>query len=134
MNSILDSLGSLYGLPGYALVALSCIVLGYVLRALRFFPNQGIPLACVLWAMVLNPLLANGRTAADSPRVWLLKNILIGMIVGFLAWILHKLILRRFEDKIAGLAKFLGDEADPAAAAPPSAPKMPDYPSLPPKA
>jgi hypothetical protein len=110
MNDLVSWLGKLYGLPGYVLVALSCIVLGYILRAARSFPNGAIPLACVLWAATLTPILSDATPAGVSHTEWRLRCALIGMVVGFCAWVFHRAVLSRFEDRIPGLSKILGED------------------------
>lgn len=95
-----DALGSLYGAPGYVIVFLSTVVFGYVLRAIKRFPNAGIPLAVVLWGAVCNIMLADVYSPPQSLRLWLTKNLLIGFILGFAAWTFHRAFLKRFEDKL----------------------------------
>ena len=91
-------LNQLYGLPAIALVFLSCIVLGYVLKLVKGFPNDGIPLAVILWGAILLPLLTEYKPG--GLRIWLLKNILVGVIAGFIAWLFHNKILAKIEDKL----------------------------------
>ena len=98
MSDIFDYLNKLYGMPGYALVAISCIA---------------IPLSCVFWAMVINPILADAPPAGASHRVWYFKCAIIGMIIGFAAWTFHRVVLNRFEDKIPGFKKLMGEDDPP---------------------
>jgi hypothetical protein len=102
LESLLDTLSNflngLYGIPATALVALTCIVWGYVLRFVKSFPNNGIPLAVILWGAILLPVIADGNSKLPF-RVWLVKNILVGLVTGFVAWIIHKQALSRLEDK-----------------------------------
>jgi hypothetical protein len=93
-------LGLLYGLPGYVLVCLSCIVVGYIFKLWKNFPNTGIPAICVAWGMIFNPLIATAPQAGTSVRVWLVTNTLVGMVVGGVAWVIHNTIIKRFESKI----------------------------------
>ena len=113
MSDIFTALNSLYGIPADVLIALSCIVLGYILRAIPDFPNRGIPLACVLWAMVLNPILSAPPGPGMSLRQWVVRNALAGMIIGFAAWVFHKAIIARFEDKVPGLKTLIGEDGEP---------------------
>lgn len=98
-----DAMGSLYGAPGYVIVFLSTIVFGYVLRAIKRFPNAGIPVAVVLWGAVCNIMLADVYSPPASLRLWLTKNLLIGFIIGFVSWSFHKVFLKRFEEKLPWL-------------------------------
>jgi len=107
VKQIEDFLGTIYDLPGYMLVGLSCIVFGYCLRFLKKFPNDGIPLACMLWGMIFNPLIADERPTDASLRVWLVRHILMGLIIGAGAWLTHKYLLSRFEASIPGFGSLL---------------------------
>jgi hypothetical protein len=106
MNSIetaLDQattlLEKLYGLPAIALVLVSCIFLGYILRVITIFPNKGIPLAVILWGGVFFPAIADA-TSNFPFRVWLIRNLLMGLMIGVVAWLLHNQVLSRLEDRL----------------------------------
>ena len=111
VEQILHGLNVVNGLPGHAVVGLSCIIMGYTLRFIKRFPNDGIPLACILWGMAFNPMIADVRLPGTSLRIWLVRNALLGLIIGGGAWMLHKYLLSRIEDKIPGLSQKLA-EAD----------------------
>ena len=104
-----DFVGSIYDLPGYMLVGLSCLIFGYCLRFVKKFPNDGIPLACMLWGMVFNPLLASERPTTMPLRLWLARNILVGLVIGAGAWLTHKYLLSRIESSIPGLGTLLAN-------------------------
>lgn len=93
-----DFLGQLYGLPGYVLVCLSCIVVGYLLKLWPKFPNAAIPLVCVLWGVIFNPLIAPFSATHSPLRIWLVTHMLVGTVVGLIAWLIHNKILKRFEN------------------------------------
>lgn len=96
LNSILNKLAGSH----YALVLVSCIVIGYILKGWKTFPNEAIPVVVVLWGGAFLTLIAD--PAADSLGLWTwrIKNFLLGIVVGFIAWLIHNQILARFEDKI----------------------------------
>lgn len=96
-NSI-DYLQKLEGAPAILLVVLSAIVLGYVLRRIKGFPNNGIPVVVVLWGGIIYPLIADANNDLTL-RVWLVRNVAIGLIAGFVAWIFHNKILKPYLDK-----------------------------------
>lgn len=108
LTQLVDLLARLGGLPGFAMVFLFCLVTGFVLKRISRFPNNGIPVAVVLAGMVLNSLIADPRTDALPFRVWIVKNILFGGIIGFLAWLAHN--QRR---RIPIVKNFIGDDDDP---------------------
>jgi hypothetical protein len=94
-------LNQLYGLPAAALVFCSCIVVGYILRFIKSFPNNGIPVVAILWGGLVMSLIADSRATTMPLRVWIVRNILVGMVIGMLAWIVHKAVLSKLEDWIA---------------------------------
>jgi hypothetical protein len=103
LDSAVDLLNKLYGLPAIAIVMLGCLALGYLLRFIKAFPNDAIPVVCILFGAVLLPTLADARGPMPL-RIWLVKNAMLGLIVGCLAWITHNILLSRLEDWLA--AKF----------------------------
>ena len=116
-QTILDLLHTLWGLPGYALVYLSCIVFGYMAKASRLVPdNDKIPLLIFLWGTVWNLLLADTRAPGASLRLWIARNLILGFIIAGLAWATHYQWLKGwldpklFPEPNLGLAPNLGLE------------------------
>jgi hypothetical protein len=102
LDQVVDLLDRLNGLPAIALVLISCLALGYVLRLVRRFPNDAIPLAVILWGMAAMPLLSDFRTSGiQSLRIWLVRNVVLGLVVGFAAWAIHNRLLSAVEDWLA---------------------------------
>lgn len=104
MNQIDQAIGwlnQLYGLPAAALVLISCLAVGYVLRFIKRFPNDGIPVAVVLWGAVAMTLVADSRATSMSLRVWIVRNVLVGLAIGFISWLVHNLLLSKVEDWLA---------------------------------
>lgn len=121
VGQLVDLLGMLYGVPGYVLVCLSCIVVGYMFKLYPKFPNDAIPAVCVLWGMILNPLIAVAPQVNTSPRVWLVTHTLVGMIVGGAAWFLHSRVIKKFEHLIPVLGPMVAAASEDTAPKPPSA-------------
>jgi len=114
MDSLEDLLGILdkvQGLSGAALICFSCIIVGYLLRFIRSFPNDGIPLVVILWGALFNLLLADPYVAGSSLRVWTVKNFLVGLIYGAIAWGVHYWALSKIEDYISKKFPAVGDTA-----------------------
>lgn len=109
INELVEFLNHLYGLPGIALVALMCLLGGYFLKSQHWFPNQGIPTALVILGAALLPLISDFRDSPLPLRVWLVRNLVVGALVGLGTWAFHRLILKRIEDKIPWLGQFLRD-------------------------
>ena len=89
IETILDFLGKLYGIPGYLLVVVSCVALGYVLKAWPKFPNAAIPAVSMLWGACFNVLLMDGEPNGVSHRKWIAQNLLVGVVAGVAACILY---------------------------------------------
>lgn len=93
----------LMGAPAGVLVLLACIAVGYTLKLIKRFPNDGIPLAVVLCGMIFFALIAPEREFTDSLRIWIARNLILGMIIGFASWLLHNKVLWMIEEKIPWL-------------------------------
>lgn len=107
----------LAGAPSGLLVFALCIAAGYVWKVIRVLPNRFIPLVVMLTGAVLHPALT--YAADQAGPVWV-RSAVVGFIIGFLAWLFHRLILKRIEDKLG--AK-LEDDSDPQAFVKPPEPK-----------
>lgn len=96
-NQASELLGKLNGAPAGMLDFVLCIALGYALRWIKRFPNDAIPIVIILWGGLFLLLIAE-----DAPvklRIWMGRNLGIGIIIGVAAWLFHKLVLRRVEKK-----------------------------------
>lgn len=107
LESAQSILSKLYGLPGGVLVLLSCIAVGYVLRLWKWFPDKAIPVVAIIWGPIFNTLLADPKSDDLPLRVWICKNVLVGLLIGVIAWVVHNKVIARFEDKIPFLGKQL---------------------------
>lgn len=123
MDWITELNDQLIGAPAVALVVLGCIAIGYALRLARKFPNDAIPLTVIIAGSALFMLLAPDRTNGMQMRVWLTRNFLIGLILGFLAWRIHARGLKQLEDKIPFLKGILSTDAEAAPPPPPNPPQ-----------
>jgi len=145
-NHYLDQLASA---PSLLLVLLSCLIIGWVLKALPKFPNAAIPMVVVLAGVILVMLVQPERPATLSVRVFRTRGAMIGLIIGFASWALHYYVLYRLESLpwFAGVFKSqsassfspLGTNPKfstgggiyvPPAAQPPASPKPPQRTSL----
>lgn len=109
LDYAISLLNAISSLPGHVLVGLTCLIVGYALRFIRRFPNDGIPLVSILWGMVINPLLADVRESGTPLRLWLARNIMVGLVIGAVTWALHRYILKKIEEKIPILGPALAD-------------------------
>lgn len=126
MEKLIEFNDKLAGAPVGVLVFFFVIAFGYVLKALRSVPNNLIPLAVICAATVLFMFGAPTKNADMATRIWLVRNFLIGFAIGFVAWMAHKLVLKRIEKK---LGLFLGpDDSNPRAFVNPNPPATPAQP------
>ena len=95
MDTLLKINDQLMNAPAGVLVALFAIALGYILKGADFFPNSRIPLVVVLVCAVVFPALLY---SSDHQGSNVLRNIIVGFIIGFVAWTLHARILSRWLD------------------------------------
>ena len=87
----------LMGAPSGVLVAIFAIAIGYILKTIPKFNNRFIPVVVVTFCTVAFMLVA--PAAPDMAlRIWLVRNFMLGVIIGFLAWTFHAQLLRRFVD------------------------------------
>lgn len=107
LNSIVGWLQKLEGLPAIALSWLVCWAVGYALRFIKRFPNEGIPVAVILFGGLFYPLIADANNTLTL-RVWIVRNAGLGLIVGASAWLLHRYVLTRIEDKFPAIGALLG--------------------------
>lgn len=126
LDRLVDLLHQLYGLPADLLVGLLCIVVGYVLRLIKSFPNNAIPLCCVILGAVFLPIIEEPCPAGTTLIAWRVRNVIIGMIIGCAAWLFHRLVLKRVEDKFPWLKNLLEPDAPQDTEVPP--PKTPYFP------
>jgi hypothetical protein len=117
VSEILKLNDQLMNAPAGVIVALFSIALGYVLKISAFFPNNFIPLVIVLFTASVFPVLefcdisatltggVGDRLIRESAMLRIPINVLIGFIIGFVAWTFHAQILKRFVDP-----KFFNDD------------------------
>lgn len=111
LDSAVDWLHQIDGAPAGLLCIFVCIALGYVLRLIQSFPNNAIPVVAILAGGAFYPLIADANN--DIPlRVWIVRNLGIGLVYGLIAWLLHNQVLSRLEDKLQNvplIGKLLGN-------------------------
>jgi len=101
MNTLLQLNDTLAHAPAGVIAMLFAIALGYMLKATALFPNNRIPLIVLPVTAVLFALIqfcADKLAGKQHAALYLLINFMIGFIFGFIAWILHAQILKRWLD------------------------------------
>jgi cellobiose-specific phosphotransferase system component IIC len=114
-GKVLESVNSFYSLSNGFLVLLVCICIGYALKSIKSFPNGGIPAMVMAVGAIASVFLQPGTPADLSHREWQAKNIIIGIVIGFFAWRLHKAILSKVDDWIFKRFGVKAGDSDPAA-------------------
>lgn len=82
--------------PAAVLVLLVCISVGYVLKVVRAFPNRYIPLFVMFTGAAFLMLLTFVK-GSEIPV--LTRNFAVGFFLGFVAWIIHRGLLKKLEEK-----------------------------------
>lgn len=100
-DNVFNELVKIQSWPNVALVFALVIVVGYCFRFWKNFPNEAIPAIVILTGAVGMMLLADVCPANIRPRIWHAKNAIIGLIIGFIAWMAHNLVVSRIEDWLA---------------------------------
>lgn len=129
MDTLINLDNQLMHLPAGLVVMFFAIAIGYVLKTAGFFPNNRIPLVIVCLTAVVFPVVQLCAQLTDNlPHPWLNIpiNVLIGVIIGFIAWAFHYQILKRFVDPRLfnddGSTKFFTKPKPPASPAQPPQP------------
>ena len=94
--------------PFSILLLAALIIFGGVLKLVAVFPNKWIPVAVLGVGAVVNATCgSNGSVGPDQNPVMVLA--MRGFVIGFAAWTLHALLIKRFEKWIPILAGKTGD-------------------------
>ena len=92
LDTVIQWSNSLVGLPAGALVFILCISAGYIWKSIRVFPNRLIPLVVMVTGGLTMLLLT---WAANEPVPLRSRYVIIGIIIGFVAWMVHLLVIKR---------------------------------------
>jgi hypothetical protein len=98
-NKLVEINDSLAGAPSGLLIFFVCIAFGYVWKMVRLLPNRFIPAVVMVTGACLNPLLLGKHDSIAH----MARAAIIGFIIGFLAWLFHRLLLKKLEDKFGSL-------------------------------
>lgn len=129
-KTIFDQLTAIQSWPTVGLVFALCIVVGYCFKFWPKFPNAAIPAIVIIVGATINLLLA-GQEPADIPNtVWHTRQFIVGLIVGFAAWMAHNLLISRLENWLSGAVPAIGALLDKSSQAKPVEPPKPP-PTLP---
>lgn len=94
--------------PAWFMVVAASIVIGYILKLWKLFPNQLIPV-CVVPAAIAIEIALMWPARQQPLGSWFVRQGIVGMVLGFAAWVLHRAILHRFEDKFPWLKQAVQD-------------------------
>lgn len=115
-DSVFAELVKIQSWPAVGLVFAVVIIIGYCLRFWKKFPNELIPLIVIASGAFAMVMLSDSKPLDVPYRVWNTKNAIVGLIVGFIAWMAHNLVISKIEDflstKFAIVDKALGQKSD----------------------
>ena len=112
-ESVFKELASIQSWPSVALVFGLVIVVGYCFRFWKSFPNEAIPAIVILTGAIGMMLLAEEHPKDIPARIWHTKNFIVGIIIGFLAWMAHNLVVSKIEDYLAAKFRFVDKLLNP---------------------
>lgn len=97
VDAVVAGIAKMQQWPAAVLIIAALIVSGGVMKAIGAFPNRFIPICVIVLGSLLNYLLGDFGAVDPAQRNPGLVLGLQGMLLGFAAWSLHALLLRRFE-------------------------------------
>lgn len=116
-DSVFGELVKIQSWPTVGLVFALVIIVGYCLRFWKSFPNEAIPTVVILVGAVGMIMLSDAKPSDVAYRVWNTKNFVVGLIIGFIAWMMHNLVISKLEDflstKFTSVGKALGPKDPP---------------------
>ena len=96
----------LFNMAPAPFTVLIVIVACYALRLLRKFPNNWIPVACLIIGTVTFGVL-NERTPGMAAARFYFRSFWTGLVLGFAAWAFHDYFLSQIENRIPILKTLL---------------------------
>lgn len=125
-KTIFDQLTGIQSWPTVGLVFALCIIVGYCFKFWPKFPNAAIPAIVIIVGATINLLLAGQEPSGIPNTVWHTKQFIVGLIVGFAAWMAHNLLISRVENWLSTAVPSIGALMDKSSQSkPPEAPKPP---------
>lgn len=109
MDWLQQQMDRLSGAPGWVLVGIACLIVGLTLKRIRSFPNSAIPCVVLLVGMLGNSLLAAEEPKGITHRAWLVRQIIIGLVIGFSAWGFHRIVLKKLAERFPILKPALSE-------------------------
>jgi peptidoglycan/LPS O-acetylase OafA/YrhL len=129
VDQVFTGLNHLHNLSAEVLIFIVCVAFGFGLRKWTKLKLRMSAAAVVTVGAVLNAVMAEGKAISSMPpRIWLMRSLLIGVIVGCVAFIADAVILSRLKGWIAGGLSMSkngngnGDETPPATPPPTTPP------------
>lgn len=103
-----DQLAKIQSWPAVGLVFALSIVVGYCFKFWPKFPNAAIPALVIIVGATINLLLAGQEPQGIPGTIWHTRQFIVGLIVGFLAWLAHNLVISKLEDWIGSAVPAIG--------------------------
>lgn len=112
MDYLNDAANQLLALGPEALLGLVCIAICYGLKVWRWFPKRLLPLACLCLGAVFYPLITSPGQAPPDIRYPIIREVMLGGLIGFIAWIVHNKLLKKIEERIPWLKGWLNNDTE----------------------
>ncbi len=127
-KSVFDQLVAIQSWPTVGLVFALCIIVGYCFKFWPKFPNAAIPALVIIVGATINLLLAGQEPKGVPGMVWHTRQFIVGLIIGFIAWLVHNLIISRIEDwisaQVPGIGKLMNKSSQANTTPPPPVPPV----------
>lgn len=120
LASLNSLLAKLWGLPYLSMVFILCFFVGLFLRYNKRFPNDAVPFIVIICGGVFAPLLADPRADTLPLRIWVAKNIVLGVVIGIVTWITHRYALKPIARKVSWLSWLAPKDGDTEPGIPPA--------------
>lgn len=105
-DTLKDIIAQITKLGPEGLTIAACWMFGYIIRKIPAIDNKIIPILCPLLGMLIYPLLANPEAVSKDVRNPVVATLVIGFILGFLSWTIHKALFKGLEKKFPAISKW----------------------------
>ena len=88
--------------PNSALIILPVSIVAFIWEMNSKTPSKFIPVVCLALGMILYPLLTPLSSVPKTFPVPIVVLLLNGLVLGFIAWMVHKFVVKKLIDKFGG--------------------------------
>lgn len=103
MSIFLAPFEQLWNSPASAFIIVPVSIVAWLWEMWDFTPSKYVPLVCIILGTALYPALTPLKTVPPNFPIPILVLILNGLVLGFLAFILHKFLVKKLIEKFSPL-------------------------------